>query len=50
MAITRHDRLPCGRNAVAWDQARPDHRDQMMREAAADLLILPELILPVLRQ
>jgi hypothetical protein len=50
MAKTRHDRLPCGRNAVAWDQARPDHRDQMMREAAADHLILTELILPVLRQ
>jgi len=42
----------CSANAmaVAWDQAHPDCRDQMMREAAADLLILTELILPVLRQ
>jgi len=50
MAKTRHDRLQRGRNAVAWDQAHPDYRDQMMREAAADLVILTELILPVPRQ
>jgi hypothetical protein len=50
MAKTRHDRLECRRNVVAWDQAPPDYRDQMMRQAAADLLILTELILPVLGQ
>jgi hypothetical protein len=39
-------------DAMPWPGIRPgpDHRDQMMREAAADHLILTELILPVLRQ
>jgi len=50
MAKARHARLHSGGNAVAWEEAHPGYRDKMICEAAADLLVLTELIRPVLRQ
>jgi hypothetical protein len=46
MAISRHDRL--GRKSIAWEQAHPDYRDRMMREAAADIRALIKVLHPVL--
>jgi hypothetical protein len=46
MAKSRHDRM--GRKPVAWEQAHPDYRDRMMREATADIRALIEVLHPVL--
>ena len=48
MAKSRHDRLQVKRKPVAWEEAHPNDRDRMMREAAADLLALVEALRPVL--
>jgi hypothetical protein len=47
MAKLRHERL---QTAVSWDQTDPTYREQLMREAAADLTALAELLSPMLRQ
>jgi hypothetical protein len=48
MAKARHERLQKGRKPVAWEEAHPDYRDKMMREAAADLFALVEVLHPIL--
>ena len=48
MARCRHDRQQVGRKPVAWEQTPPDYRDEMMREAASDLLSLAEALRPLL--
>jgi hypothetical protein len=48
MAKSRHDRLQVGPKPVAWEEAHPDYRDKMMREAAADLIALVEVLHPIL--
>ncbi len=44
MARSHHDRLQVGRKRVAWEQTPPHYRDEMMREAASDMLALAEVL------
>ena len=48
MARSRHDCLQVGRKRVAWEQTPPSYRDEMMREAASDMLALAEVLRPLL--
>jgi hypothetical protein len=48
MAKARHDRLYAGPAAISWESMPPSYRNEMMRDAAADLLALAQVLRPVL--
>jgi hypothetical protein len=48
MAKTRHDRITAGSQFTSWDSMPASYRDEMMREAAADLFALSAVLRPAL--
>jgi hypothetical protein len=48
MGKARHDRFRAGRNFPPWESMSSKYREKMMREAAADLFALADMLRPLL--